>query len=204
MRVCTYFEAIPELDTPAQREALGIWQDSWQRHGWTPVLLNEQDAKKHRLYDEFVEAIGRLPTANHPAYERACYLRWLAMAQIGGGWMVDYDVVNCGFRPREVEDGIGVWQNHNPCPCVVSGHALDYEYAVREMIAASRMEREDEIINGRPHTSDQNLCQRGLVTIRPETVVVPYPHNGELVHCSAHACAVAGKSKTEAMRSCSR
>lgn len=47
-------------------------------------------APKHPRFAEFVALYYMLPTANPKHYEVSCYLRYLALASMGGGWMVDY------------------------------------------------------------------------------------------------------------------
>ena len=69
---------------------LDAWQKEWYEAGWEPVILTVKDAKKHEDYNKFIEAFG---AAEHSLsdYDRMCFLRWLAMASSGGGWMSDYD-----------------------------------------------------------------------------------------------------------------
>lgn len=94
MNVYCYFELLDTIALPV----LEAWKDSWSNQGWTPVVLSEEHFFEFNRAKEFNSAVSKLPTINDPAYERACYRRWAAMAAIGGGLMTDYDVVNVGYK----------------------------------------------------------------------------------------------------------
>lgn len=72
---------------------LDLWRESWEKAGWTTRILSEEDAKSHPGYEAYSYRISRYPTVNNPAYERACYMRHLAMANNEGGLLTDYDVL---------------------------------------------------------------------------------------------------------------
>ena len=80
-----------------------LWRQSWQDHGWDPVILGIDEAQKHPRFEQFKSAVLKLPTINGRDYETMCYLRWLAMAMQGPGWFTDYDVMNYGFKPYPPE-----------------------------------------------------------------------------------------------------
>merc|ERR1712157_517036 len=80
----TPVSAKPDLDL------LEVWKKTWEDAGWEPVVLTLDDARGHPDYRSFIAA---LEMAEHKLkdYDRMCFLRWLAMANSGGGWMSDYD-----------------------------------------------------------------------------------------------------------------
>jgi len=72
------------------------WKESWQKAGFEPKVLTLADAQSHPQYKEFVaklestKLIGKGPPGVR--YNQLCFIRWLAMAAAGGGFMCDYDV----------------------------------------------------------------------------------------------------------------
>ena len=90
----TFFERIaPEQRFTAMSDEdddalLNFWEQTWDSAGWEPVILNLQDAKQHPLYDSFERDLANL---GMDEFSKLSILRWLAMAAIGGGWLVDYD-----------------------------------------------------------------------------------------------------------------
>ena len=99
MRVFTYYEPVPGRPRPTK--LLDLWQESWESKGWECHILSEADAKSHPGYEAYSYRISRYPTVNPPGYERACYMRHLAMAMQGEiSLLVDYDVlINPKGRP---------------------------------------------------------------------------------------------------------
>jgi len=156
MKIYTYHEHVPEL--PHADGLLPLWTESWKKNGWDPIVLDRSHAEQHPNYKEFLENYKTLPTVNASGYELACYLRWLALAVVGGGWMSDSDVMCYGFRPQTPPEKMTIWsRGEHICPCLVSGSSEQYTYAA-SIFAAWRGETNLE--NGRPHASDQNILGR--------------------------------------------
>jgi hypothetical protein len=102
MKVFTYYMPVPGLwSDVSQRGLIDVWARSWTKQGWEPVVLTEDDARKHPNFSYYKEKFWALPTGYGHDYEGACFMRWLAVAQAGGGMMVDYDVINYGFLPYD-------------------------------------------------------------------------------------------------------
>ena len=79
-RVHTYFRPCVDPEALAeQKRILAIWQKNWSDHGWEPVILTEEHAKKHPNFLKLEIAFEAMPTASVKEYEMACWLRWIAM-----------------------------------------------------------------------------------------------------------------------------
>lgn len=104
--VYTYFEPVAGLQNPGR--LLALWAKSWQERGFTPKVLTENDARSHPAYDVFNRKVTRFPTVNPKDYERACFLRHLAVANVAPKGdqvlLTDYDVL---WNPRY--DGTVNW-----------------------------------------------------------------------------------------------
>jgi hypothetical protein len=129
-RVHTYFQPVPQL--PSADKLIALWKWHWTEHGFEPVVLSEKDAKDHPGYDHFVERIRRFPTFNPKAYEMACFLRHLAMANVTGErpqLLVDYDVLP---NPKVItiafpkQSGF-VFLEPTRVPCAIMATAEGYE-----------------------------------------------------------------------------
>ncbi len=74
----------------AHLDLLATWTYAWEDAGFETKILNIEDVKRHEKYDKIRDFL------DHEAfgeYDELCFLRWFAMATVGGGWMSDYDVV---------------------------------------------------------------------------------------------------------------
>ena len=118
-------------------DLVDAWKETWSDAGWNPVVLNREVAQRHPDYDKFHDRFTTYPSPNPPEYEFSCYLRWAALSVMGGGYMVDYDVVNvnvppppdCAFMPNDgkltiLDKGV---------PSFVSGSGEEYDRAVHLM-----------------------------------------------------------------------
>ena len=193
-RIYTYYDNISELAKhEKQIEMLRHWSASWAKRGWEPVVLSRKHAENHPFCAEYESRVRRLPTVNDLNYETACYLRWLAVAASGGGFMCDYDVVNYSFTPRVPAGELAIHEQ-NPetmqvCPSTVSGTAAGF-LSMCLYFACTEPEDIDTDYKGQPHTSDmflvQKCCEERRVIASP--LVVQYGgrnwDTADLVHYS--------------------
>lgn len=93
MKIYTYYADCTDLNRFDELKLITLWRERWNAVGLEPFVLNEHHARKHPLFAQLDQAVSNLPTSNPKQYERACYLRWLALATMHGGWMMDYDVM---------------------------------------------------------------------------------------------------------------
>lgn len=223
MRVYTYYEKI-NRELPGTMQ---VWKDSWTKFGWEPIVLGEEDFKKHPSWEFYDAATDKLPTFNSRIYERACYRRWLAMAPFGGGLMTDYDILNKSFTPENLRS-MNLTDLTILCesrvPCVVFGTGPQFQRAALEF--ARYVPGPRDIYHGNPfdsfkgndgkplvedmtilrHVSDMHILGRTGEPLwfqsRPICCDVRHlvGHEGtSLIHCSAYGSH--GQDRVKLMRS---
>ena len=110
MNVISYFQSIPNSDFSKQSEDLiEVYKKSWSKHGWNPIVLNEEHSKHNELFHklDLDNSDANFYKTIHPTmwkYHRSCYCRLLAYCQYvrehGATLYSDYDVMNYGFTPN--------------------------------------------------------------------------------------------------------
>jgi hypothetical protein len=94
-----------------------------------------------------------------------CYARWLAVAQHGGGFMADYDVMNHGFTPQPFG---GLICHGGTVPCLVSGSEEEFYRAVDWFDALEEKPRW-RFWESSPHISDMLVIvqkQQEITTVQ--------------------------------------
>lgn len=99
MRIYSYHHDLKQ-DYPA--DLIARWKTSWASTGFVPLVLSEEDAKKHPLYARTVEYADTLPTPNMRQIERSCWVRWLAYEQVAPALFSDYDAINLSVKPGDI------------------------------------------------------------------------------------------------------
>lgn len=160
--VCTYFEEVPGIDPSSQHALLAMWTFKWKEQGWEARILGRKDAEQHPRFAELNARFEALPSVNPKGYDSACFRRYVAMAAVSGGLMVDYDVMPYGFRPEEQSSTFSgkfplILADHNLCPCAMMGDGGQYEAAAAEFATRAHECLHQE--NGNPHVSDQSCVQ---------------------------------------------
>ena len=162
--VYTFFEQVPELDVNENHRQIDIWKNAWRSRGWKPVVLNLDDARRHKDFEKYNEAFKKLPTVNPKQYELNCFLRWLALDAVGGGFMTDYDMLPRSFIPRDLEEfqkepRVSILQASVDGGTVVPAAVFARGPALASMIAAlaSYKPSKKDVEGVRPHVSDQNI-----------------------------------------------
>jgi hypothetical protein len=110
-------------------QMIHLWAQQWKEIGWDPRILNLTHARMHPKYQEYYNKIENIPLLGknkagvNKEYNMYCYLRWLAMVVVGGGFMSDYDVIPI----RQLDSTVGsftVYSSGNDgrgIPCLMSG-----------------------------------------------------------------------------------
>ena len=100
--MATFFEpdgSCCGMSESGHHQLLKAWETSWQARGWDTIILTEEDAMKHSDFEMLDQKLSDL---NVDPYNRRCFWRWLAMANIEeGGWMSDYDTFPLGLTAEE-------------------------------------------------------------------------------------------------------
>jgi len=114
------------------RNLLEVWGEAWSDAGWEPVILNLGDAMRYPKYDQFLRKLlvhvnGTRFYDGQGKYNLYCYLRWVAMASVGGGWMSDFDTLPLYSKPSFTLPNNGYLSIYNDhVPNLVSGSAAEW------------------------------------------------------------------------------
>lgn len=171
--VFTFFRPVDKIDKREQEVLIDLWMFSWRQAGWNPVMLDRMDSRNADL----TKAFEALPTINPGQYDFNCFARWLAVADMGGGFMCDYDVMNNGLKPFPVPQRLTVYQTENACPSLVGGSREEFMRMAR--IFATR--GNDFIVqeNGHgAHVSDMHILQGVPQEYDQKALVRPYGGRG--------------------------
>lgn len=171
VKVFTYYDK-PGKSVELDR-IVALWARSWSEQGWKPVVLDEETAKLHAGYLPLLRRIPSLPTVNSADYETACYVRWLALAQAGGGLMTDFDVLNKGFPPEHFLPGTRnlLVLGAETIPCAVYATPDGVSEILRWFLLPSNLTKALVTEKGKPHCSDMTFfqgCYKGEVFARCE------------------------------------
>lgn len=160
MKIHGYWTDVPELNRDHELHLVHLWTHRWRAVGWDPWVLTEWDARKHPYFDEFDRVVSALPSVNPKSYERACYLRWLALAADGGGYMADFDLIPYlvpGQCIKLAESESPRLQMFQACsPSFVYATSKVCEALCRDVFAKAPGE---QTINDQQHHSDQYALQ---------------------------------------------
>ena len=130
MKIYTYYE---NVNFELQNALLELWTISWKRHGFDPIILSREDAKKSPLYNEyydFVQSVHELSVGKQlpeGGYWLAAQLEIVAFHTISDpSYASDYDMINNGFKLGETIEGLVHWRNRD-CSCFASGDCKGWE-----------------------------------------------------------------------------
>lgn len=116
----------------ADQVMLQLWKDSWTAAGWYPKVLTLEEAKLHPNFENYTADLEKVPMLGaknlgvNKEYNQLCYIRWLAMVVVGGGWMCDYDVLPLTQDLNPIFEGeFNVYSTNSKekqaTPCLMSG-----------------------------------------------------------------------------------
>lgn len=178
MRVYCYHSHVPLLSIEDETRLIMLWKAAWSKAGFEPIVLNEFIARKNPLFEHLQGRLlrGELPSVNPKNYDEACFFRYIAMAEVGGGIMSDYDVIPYGWTYAGSKMTRMLRTYQGGCPSLVTGAKQAYLAAVKAFL--EYQVGPDDRYQGKPHISDMYILQKGLIPHTPINEVKDYGENG--------------------------
>jgi len=143
----TFFETVPswsKSEQAANVHLLRTWKKIWNTAGWKTSILSLADAQAHPDFKKLENIINTVPLGTNKIYDKMCYIRHLAMAQAGGGWMADFDTIPLNLKPGIPLPNNGRWTSQEwGVPSLVSGNKTEWlRMAFMIAITASKHKNE--------------------------------------------------------------
>lgn len=161
-------------------------------HGWDPVVLTLDEAKCHPRFRELSDALQDYPTINPSGFDSLCWLRWLALDEIGGGFFTDYDCINRGWQPPEPVPTSARSYSYIPVEGKEAANVLVYtptpwlEELVKAMLNRELVTSLVTGYWGRPQISDMilfnHLVRCGKLKAEPQVATLFPDETGQVVH----------------------
>lgn len=210
--VYTYYENISTINEDnirlsSQHNLIELCRQSWKANGWDLIVLDYKFAKKHPYYNEYSSIIKALPSINPESYDYHCYMRWLAMVVVGGGLMIDYDVINYNSSPNDlyyhtfdIDGKLTILQHSTPSG--VYGTSEQYLDICKKFTILKDNHECYDMIQNKLHTSDMIMIAKGIdsKSVNKTHYINSYPIIKKLIHCSQSMYDKYGKTKYEMMR----
>jgi len=140
--IYTFFHAAGLEDEIKQRAGLEDWMAAWSEAGWQPIVLGLEDAKRHKDYQKWTDAFDKAEY-KVDTYQRMCFYRWLAMVEVGGGWMADIDALPLNSNPEAdgvtLPNGGELSSYFRHVPFLVSGSQYEYDRISKAMFYSYNM-----------------------------------------------------------------
>ena len=165
MKIYTYYE---DINFHKQNELLELWKLSWARHGYEPIVLGLDDAKKHPYFETlniemrriFKEITGR----QIDEYGMSCWFRWLAYASQSDEkfYVSDYDAINVNFPIAEPSNKLHLMDA--ACPFLASGTPVQFEALCKAFVEVSS-ERIETLKRQANHYHDQEFFQYNFISL---------------------------------------
>lgn len=87
------------VNNPSITAKYDLWAEGWRSRGWNPVKLTQRDALRNPRYKDIQDNLKNLRFLGDPAEMTARLVRWAALDAVGGGLMVDPEVMPNNFNP---------------------------------------------------------------------------------------------------------
>ncbi|MGC1480315.1 MAG: hypothetical protein WA771_07415 [Chthoniobacterales bacterium] len=183
MKVFTFYSPVEGKRERDELALIDLWKQSWEALGWEPVVLGYESLDFDEELEEMARELKKLPSINKHNLDYWCYLRWIAVAQQGGGFMSDYDVINYSFEPREAGE-LTIYDRY--VPCMVSGTRDEFLRAIRWF--ADERPKWWQVFRSDAHTSDMLILKKHESGFKQGEACVEYGVEGWATAPAVHFC----------------
>ena len=200
MKIYTYYQ---NINHDKQPELIDLWKISWSNHGYEPIVLNLQDAKRHSYFDtlntEMRKIFKEITNKEISDYGMSCWFRWLAYAtqEDEKFYVSDYDAINVNFPITEPSNQLHLMDAH--VPCFASGTPKQFENLCKAFVEVSN-ERIEILKQQANHYHDQEFFNYNseelknhhniVMTRERDKLLSPYikDHLTPIIHFSHSRC----------------
>jgi len=154
---------------------IAVWKHAWSLAGWNPRVLGLEDAEKFPGFENMYEAVTAIhPKMSGDRYEIMCYLRYFAMAAVGGGYMSDYDVIP-SYMPADVYGTLpnnGNFTSYSGhVPALLSGRGDEWERVARRLIEEGTKRQNDYRIFSDMMALREIVLKKEIKVVRPLPII---------------------------------
>lgn len=156
--VFTFYEPSDYTNEAECAALLDVWREGWKSRGWNPVVLSMRDAAKSGRFQGVGEAITHHPRIGPASAQVNRFMRWVALARMGGGLMVDYDLIPGGFTPHDLpNESLIIFDGRTGALC---GLRLDRDASHKLLDAIENYRAtETDVVDGRPCVTDATIVK---------------------------------------------
>lgn len=167
--VFTYLDTVDSAGPLEQTNILNTFRQSWTLRGWQVRKMQASLASNHPFYKKYSAKVDTFPTISR-ALHRPSFLRWLALAELGGGLFAEHDVLNIKLssaaydtskKTAEIVDG-------KDLSVVMLNKATLNEFV--EYVIDGKFEHLYVLVNGANHVSDTAILREFLLSKEAEEV----------------------------------
>ena len=165
-QIFTYSQFLPSMGDSTIAQIVELWSYAFYAQGFFPVILNHTSAEVRYNFNETRSKFSIFPSVNHADYELSCYLRWIALAERGGGLLMDYDLLpmtsprSTAMRALKECRWTNLTTYEMQTPMVLHGSGSEIEKWVNYM---THFQMKDIVaIEGKPHISDMIMALHSI------------------------------------------
>lgn len=201
--VFTFYIQTPNTSKDDDARKLEVWRTGWRSRGWNPVVLTQRDATRNNKFTAMQANAERLPTTKERQAANYRFLRWLALESMGGGFMVDADVLPGQFTPTDLvrrEGGVVLTASDHGS---ISAMVVSKDHLTRFIEAVIAYDvRPEDLSGGNPDINDFTVW-RSMEGAEFDPVVVAVGENdyrkAKLVQFNSRAVAELNRGEKQAV-----
>ena len=138
VKIYTYYENLGSDDQDIHNQLLDIWEQSWKRQGFYPVVLSIDDAKRSSLFNQYMDLVQEVHKSVRGGAglteKNQTHKYWLStQREIAAfhtieepSFISDYDVINKSFKFDHKLSSKLYWRDEC-CSCFASGDKHGWE-----------------------------------------------------------------------------
>ena len=140
------------------------WKRAWSEAGFEPRVLTLEDARTH---PQFIPIDYAMEHTWLDGYNKMCIWRWVAMSNVGGGWMTDYDVFPLRSFETQTSPNNGALTVHDRfIPDLVSGSSDEWIRVAKAIVGGLLEKDAEKKVEARSYPAAKKKRRTPLLAVR--------------------------------------